>query len=420
AGSGNYIDAQFKTTAPATCGTVSGLTTANITNTSAILNWISLANATGYDVDYKLSADLSWITAAANTPNTNISLSGLTPGSAYDWRVRGICPAGSGNYIDAQFKTTAPATCGTVSGLTTANITNTSATLNWISLANATGYDVDYKLSADLSWITAASNTPNTTISLSGLTPGSAYDWRVRGICPAGSGNYSAAQFTTTDPTVCPDISEPNNTIATAAAISPGIDYYAKVAASGDNDYYSFSNNSSARNIRVQLTNLPADYDIRLFDKKNQQVGISQLSGLANETIILNVNNNGGVGTHKVYVYGFNGAFNNTQCYTLNVQISSTSFINGNNRAETVKAGLKVYPVPASRFITVAFDAYSKGRATIYILNNTVQQVLQKNVQVNDGINFNTIGLSNIAPGVYYIRVNNGKEIRSQKFVISK
>jgi hypothetical protein len=159
--------------------------------------------------------------------------------------------------------------------------------------------------------------------------------------------------------------------------------------------------------------------------RNNSLLGTSANRGTAAETIIYNTNNT--TGTYKVYVYGFNGAFNNTQCYTLNVQLGATNFtaangviINDNNIAQTVKTGMKVYPVPASNAVTISFDAYAKGNADIVIINQLGQQVLVKKVIVNNGTNFNTIDVSVLKSGVYTLKVNNGKEIQTKKMIISK
>ena len=171
------------------------------------------------------------------------------------------------------------------------------------------------------------------------------------------------------------------------------------------------------------MTNLPADYDMKLY-RNNSLLGTSANRGTAAETIIYNTNT---TGTYKVYVYGFNGAFNNTQCYTLNVQLGATNFtaangviINDDNIAQTVKTGMKVYPVPASNAVTISFDAYAKGNADIVIINQLGQQVLVKKVIVNNGTNFNTIDVSVLKSGVYTLKVNNGKEIQTKKMIISK
>lgn len=84
---------------------------------------------------------------------------------------------------------------GTIpTGLNTTNITSSSATLSWGSVAGATTYTVQYKASASSTWITAG-NTASTTYNLTGLAASTAYDWKVKTDCS----NYSVtANFTTT------------------------------------------------------------------------------------------------------------------------------------------------------------------------------------------------------------------------------
>jgi hypothetical protein len=93
--------------------------------------------------------------------------------------------------------------CGDPTGLTASSITNTSADVNWAAVSSAVSYDVDYKLTSSSTWTNAATATTATTVSLTGLIQGTAYDYRVRANCSGGSGNYVAAQFTTTSPASC-------------------------------------------------------------------------------------------------------------------------------------------------------------------------------------------------------------------------
>src|ERR1035437_4836832 len=405
------------------CGDPTGPTSSNITNISARVSWSPVTSANSYDVDFKLSSSSTWTNAITGTSATFYDTTGLTQGTIYDWRVRANCSGGPGNYVTAQFTTTAPCAAPTGLGSTT---TSNSATVSWTA-NGATSYDVDYKLtSSGLSgtWTNAATATASTSVIINSLNPSTPYDWRVRSNCGvSGSSGYSAGQFTTTAIVTCPDQYEPNNSISTAKNIPVGTNINAQIATSIDKDYYAFNNTSSQRRIKVTLTNLPADYDIKLY-RNNSLLGTSANRGTAAETIIYNTNT---TGTYKVYVYGFNGAFNNTQCYTLNVQLGATNFtaangviINDDNIAQTVKTGMKVYPVPASNAVTISFDAYAKGNADIVIINQLGQQVLVKKVIVNNGTNFNTIDVSVLKSGVYTLKVNNGKEIQTKKMIISK
>ncbi|CAN5578112.1 zinc-dependent metalloprotease family protein [soil metagenome] len=98
----------FTIGAPAPCADPAGLTATAITQTSATLGWNADASANSYDAGYKAASSSTWITAATATTAPSVPLSGLTAGTLYDYRVRINCAAGIGNYVQAQFTTTAP------------------------------------------------------------------------------------------------------------------------------------------------------------------------------------------------------------------------------------------------------------------------------------------------------------------------
>ena len=411
---------------PILCGDPTGLASSSITNTSATVSWTAVASAVSYDVDYKLSSSSTWINAATATSATSVSITGLAQGTVYDWRVRATCSGGSGNYISAQFTTTSPATCDAPTGLASSSVTSNSAAVSWTAVSGAANYDVDYKLNSSSTWTNAATATTSTSAALSSLTASTLYDWRVRANCTAVglSSTYTQAQFTTTAVNTCVDILEPNGTSATAGAINTGINYTAQIASNGDNDYYTFSNTTALKKIRVNLTTLPFDYDMKLYRPNGALQATSQNAGTADEKIIYNPTANSNVGAYRVYIYGYNGAFSNTQCYTLRVDLSATNFTSGpesaNNKVETVRSGMKVYPIPATDAVTVSFDAFAKGNVDIVITNQLGQEVLRKQVNVDNGVNFNTLDVSKLQSGIYYVKVNNGKQVQSQKLIINK
>ncbi|MEJ7675912.1 MAG: fibronectin type III domain-containing protein [Chitinophagaceae bacterium] len=111
------------------CGDPSALGSSAITNTSATVSWVAVTNAISYDVDYKISGNSIWTNAVTATTSTSVGLSGLIQGTVYDWRVVARCAAGLGNYVAAQFTTTAP--CLSPTALPTTAVASSSATVNW-------------------------------------------------------------------------------------------------------------------------------------------------------------------------------------------------------------------------------------------------------------------------------------------------
>ena len=425
---GNYTQQQFTTPVPS-CGTVTVKATIDITTGSATTNWSAMIGSGNYDVEYKENTSAIWMNAAAATTSTSVNLTGLLASTLYDWRVRANCLNGlTGDYTVAQFTTMAIPTCGNVAGLTSSAVYSTTATISWSALSGAGTYDVDFKLPSSTIWINAGTNISTASVNLTGLTASTLYDWRVRANCTNGvTGLYTVAQFTTalTGVNACTDILEPNNTLPTAKPISVGVSYNSQVSFNGDNDYYSFTNTLFQLRIKATLTNLPANYNLKLYSPSGTLLATSALTGTASEKIIYNATKSTQVGTYKAYVYGNSGAFSITKCYTLLIQLSATNFISGNiledELTQVVKqGGIKLYPVPASKSVTVSFDVESRGNAEIQIISQFGAIVFKKTVSVDTGINFNTINTSKLSSGIYTVKVIKDREVEVEKLLIQQ
>jgi hypothetical protein len=84
--------------------------------------------------------------------------------------------------------------CDAPIGLFTSNLTGTSAKLNWSAVGTST-YDVDYKLATSATWTNAATATTATSVTISGLTANTEYDWRIRTNCSVKSTYMFAPRF---------------------------------------------------------------------------------------------------------------------------------------------------------------------------------------------------------------------------------
>jgi hypothetical protein len=197
-----------------------------------------------------------------------------------------------------------PSQCNAPAGLTTSSITTSTATLGWSAVGNAVSYSVDYKLSADATWINLASNTTATSVSLSGLSASSTYDWRVATNCAASVSTYSQTQFTTAAATVCPgpyDVST-NNAYTGAATIPFNTDVKGLINPSGDQDYYKFVITTGGT-ATMTLSLLPANYELRLYSGNGTTIlATSSAGGTNTETISRTFT----PGIYYVSVYGRN------------------------------------------------------------------------------------------------------------------
>ncbi len=310
-GAGTPATAQFSTLVP--CVAPAGLSSSNVGANSATVSWTAVSGATSYAVDYKLNSASTWTSFSTAQTGTSANLTGLTASSLYDWRVSATCPSGTTAFSSAQFTTTATPVCNAPAGLAAASITASSATVSWTAVSGAASYAVDYKLNSASTWTSFSTAQTGTSASLSGLTAGSLYDYRVRTNCSGGiNSTYTQAQFTTATAPACATAFEPNESIAAAATISTGVANQAAISSSTDSDYFKITT-TAASNITYSLVGPSGvDYDLTIFNSAGTQIG-SGTSSTATETVSLT---NQAAGTYYIRVFGYNGA-NSTSCYTI-------------------------------------------------------------------------------------------------------
>jgi hypothetical protein len=398
------------------CGDATGLASSAITNTTATISWNAVANAISYAVDYKLNSSGTWTSFATAQTTTTADLTGLTQGSLYDWRVQATCSAGTGNFVAAQFTTTAPFVCNAPTGLASSAITSSGATVSWSAVSGAVSYDVDYKLASSGTWTNSITGTTATSRSITGLTASSLYDWRVRTNCSGGSSAYTQAQFTTGAVTTCPgtyDVST-NGTFGGAATIPFNTDIKGLINPVNDVDYYKFVITTGGT-ATVTLTTLPGDYDIQLLSSNGTtQLAISQNGGTTSETISRTYT----AGTYYLRVYGFNGANSATVCYTLKVQLGTAS--RNIEPQQFVSNDFSVSPNPAGNTTTLVFKSAEKGTSVISVTDRVGNIVLQNKVTVVAGDNRQQLDVSKLPGGMYFVKIQNGDKTQVAKIVVMK
>jgi trimeric autotransporter adhesin len=398
--------------APPTCGTVTGLASSAVTSSSATVSWTALSGANSYDVDYKLNSSGTWINAVTATTSTSRNLTGLSASSLYDWRVRANCTGATGSYAQAQFTTTAPPACGTVTGLTSSSITQSSATVSWTALSGANNYDVDYKLNSSGTWINSITGTTSTSRSITGLSASSLYDWRVRANCTGSTGAYAQAQFTTTAAPSCPgplDVST-NGTYTGGATIPFNTDAKGLISPTGDIDWYKFVITTGGT-ATITLTTLPFDYDVKLFSSNGTtQLAISQNGGTTSETISRTYT----AGTYYIQVYGYNGANSSTGCYTLRVALGTATIATPVETGPSEKISMKLTPNPASSSINVTVNGFEGQKVYEVFDANGTRLMSQKGMQ-----HVSTLDIRNLANGIYYLKVSgaDGMVISQDRFI---
>lgn len=196
----------------ANCATPTGLAVANTTGTTADLSWTAGADNVSYTVVVENGKNnlnqFSWTTT---TTQTTVTVTGLTPGLNYKFKVRATCSNGkkSGWAKWFQFNSSSAEPCNTPTGLAATPTGIGSADLGWGAVAGAGAYLVN---------VQDASGNPNdynqnftvttNSLSVSGLVGGFNYKFKVRSQCFGGNLTSWSPYFTFSTPAA-----KPSNTI---------------------------------------------------------------------------------------------------------------------------------------------------------------------------------------------------------------
>jgi PKD repeat protein len=203
----------------------------------------------------------------------------------------------------------------------------------------------------------------------------------------------------------CTDNYEPNNTGNTAVSIPLGADLKGIISNSTDFDWFKFNNTAAQPNIKITLNNLPADYNLGL--SKGAVLATSKKSGTTQETIIWNTAT---TGTYKVKVFGKNGAFNASQCYTLRVDLSSTPWTSKvgeetiDQTVDVMESDLQVFPIPAGDVVNVRYSGDEEIKGELRIINLLGQLVYSSTVDLNSGQSF-LVDVAQFAAGQYLLSI---------------
>ncbi|HEV8287017.1 MAG TPA: two-component regulator propeller domain-containing protein [Chitinophagaceae bacterium] len=313
-------------------------------------------------------------------------------------------------------------------GLTTTNITANSVTLNWGAVANADKYTIAYKQSTSSSWIYPGIETSSLSYNLVGLSAATSYDWQVSAVCSANSqyygGGVAQGSFTTAV-SVCSDAYETNNTSSQAKAITSGIPISASISSSTDVDWFKITTpNNSNITLQITLSNLPADYDLYVYNKNLVQVGASTNTGTSNELVTYDSHSRNAV--YYVKVTGKNGVYNTAQCYNLLIQaVSNGSSItrvspDKNEVSDDVSNIALLYPNPASELVHLHFNSFVEEISNVQILNSVGQLAKRYVIDVIKGYNQVAFSVKDLRPGIYVLKVNTGELNLIRKFVIAR
>jgi C1A family cysteine protease len=307
------------------------------------------------------------------------------------------------------------------------DISNNGATLNGTVNASNLSTTVTFEYGLTTSYGNPLNGTPyivinntNTAVSapLTGLLDNTSYHFRGKAVNSMGT-TFGNDFIFTTPPLGCTDNYETNNSQSASSLIGVGTEISGLINPSSDLDWFTFSSTGSQKNIKVELYNLPADYDVQLYDTKGKLLQTSQNRGTVSELIMYNTNK---AATYYIKVYGYGGAYHATNCYALTVSLSNTQWrsSDGNEISESfaTEPSLSVYPNPTSGKINLDYISETTGKCIVRILNLTGATVLEKELFLAEGLNSYVIDLSGNSSGIYFLELTSNSHRIFKKVIL--
>jgi hypothetical protein len=215
----------------------------------------------------------------------------------------------------------------------------------------------------------------------------------------------------------CSDLNEPNNNYTQATPITPGENDHGLINPTGDVDVFSFNVTQDAPNVQVVLSNLPTNYDLKLYQSNGQQVGVSKHRGKTNDTII---KNNTAAGTYYARVYGNNGKFDPDYCFVIKVNTSNVPYKYATENKQTTSGfTVSVYPNPATSTIIILAEGISAD-AVLSVFELSGRKVMRDISLSPQAVQESPVDVSALPAGTYLIRVESSNDVAVKKLLIQR
>ncbi|CAN5503419.1 hypothetical protein BH11BAC1_BH11BAC1_01210 [soil metagenome] len=370
------------TTPTVNCLLPNNLSASNIQNTSAQVNWAN-ATADTFLVRYAVhnTTNFNWKKINGQPNVVSTVLTGLLPGTQYDWWVRSLCISiTSSGYqaVPGVFTTLNTAVaCITPFNLNATAITNVGSTISWTNSVSADTFRVRYSVNGttNFAWKDVNGSGAHNT-SLTGLTPGTTYQFQVSSKCVGVTSAYSTSFLFTTlsNPVACiiPYGLSASNVTSTSASVHwtnlvAADTFRVRYAVNGTTNFFWKDVSGIGGTTTAPLTGLAAS--------TNYQWSVRSMCT--------------GMGTSSSYSAPAN-------FITLAARVASTN--EGGMLHDVI-----IYPNPAHAIATLQFTADKEDEGTLYLYDVAGREIKSKSYHVAEGKNGIEIDLSYLPQGIYLV-----------------
>ena len=341
---------------------------------SASINWTSAS--TNFQVSYKEAAAADWGTEIDITNATTYTITGLSPETDYQYRVRAICEDGSYSSWKEGIFTTPELPCIAPTNITATDITYTSASIGWTGSGNEVSWEVKYTTGGVEETIEATTNS----VVIENLFPGSTYEVWVRAFC--GAETYSDWSEVYTFNTAACEV--PSNVVASDITASSAIITWTSTAQRWEISY-GMEGVNEENGTKVTVEGTPS-YTIE---------------GLDYET------------TYDVYVRAIceDGVYST---WAPKAQFTTNRI--GINTAANDNVSVSIYPNPANTEATISVEGIN-GKVEFVVADMNGRMIVTETINC-EGQLVKTIDVSNLAKGAYFVHIYNNNFNTTRKLIV--
>ncbi len=175
---------------PATVPPISNVAATNVTATTATITWTTTKPSDSQVAYFIGSAKPKWTACCSpsNTTSHSVTLTGLTPNTAYNFFVEST-PSGTSTPIDSTTSTFHTSASFSISNVAATNITDTTAIITWTTSQKADSQVAYFIGSGKPKWTPCCkpSKTTSHLVTLTNLKPNTTYNFFVESMPTGGS-----------------------------------------------------------------------------------------------------------------------------------------------------------------------------------------------------------------------------------------